>query len=751
MGIPTSKSKKTPRAGSRQKVDQLRDPSSPLRHPANSDLRLFYLFALFQTVIALLWFAIDHRPPRWDESTYLNISEYSFQHLKTFHLIQALDLHEVTNTKPGLIPFLTAISYFVVGHSVRVAALLVNLGSVWTLGYSLIAMSNLLVASPWPGLLGSLWFCLFETVMVFSGYYQVDLPLAAISALTVLLCVRLDRGSFSSLFDSILLGLAIVLGMGAKHLYVVFAGGPLLYFVGRCLFSGTDRLTARLARRWPVLLSIACGTLCGIWYHWLNSHILQEQIARSHSVAATGAIAPAPALWTIWVATLGRFPISQMLIFVAGLCCLAILARRMSWYPLLWIAGGWIGIRFTASFPLSYYFFPLLPGFTLIAATVICFDRVVPWGRHWTAPASRVLAGVLACLAVGVQLHERLGTANPGRLISGTVALMKSSDGIRSNPFVDTPYWQGGVVDGNSAVLPYPLDWKTDEVVGALKQIARQWDAGRILDVRLLTDYEWMSGDLFHYKVLRSGLTGQVAVQEPDFSRLNSPAGATDADVVIAKSGPIFKAGFYDVEWARRSQSVVDRLLENDGALLKARGFFLFERWPLPDHTWATVWVSRERMSRLDLLTRLGSASIEATAVSYVGPVGFDINGDIRRVLFEHPGAAPQITSVRWRLNLLPGARFKSAVGISPESWGPDKSDGVEFEVDVVEDGRTSIRWHRYLDPQHVASDRRWVDVEFPLNVTGHGPIDLILITRAGPRNNNLYDHAGWSDPVILP
>jgi hypothetical protein len=39
----------------------------------------------------------------------------------------------------------------------------------------------------------------------------------------------------------------------------------------------------------------------------------------------------------------------------------------------------------------------------------------------------------------------------------------------------------------------------------------------------LLTDYEWMSGDLFHYKVLRSGLTGQVAVQEPDLPRASIP------------------------------------------------------------------------------------------------------------------------------------------------------------------------------------------------------------------------------------
>ena len=713
-------------------------------------MRMFWVFALLQAFIALLWFSIDHRPPRWDESTYLYISEYSFQQLKALHIVQAFDLHGISSTKPGIIPLLTAIGYFAFGHSATVASLIVNLVSIWMIGYSLIALSNLLVASPWPGLLGSLWFCSFETVMVFSGYYQVDLPLSAFAALTVLLCVRLDRRDFSSLSDSILLGVAIALGMGTKHLYVAFAGGPLLYFATRCCFSGKDSLNARLARRWPVLAPMALGTLFGVWYHWLNRHILLEQIHRSASAAATGAVAPPPPLSSVWLQLLGRFPMQQMLLFAAGLGCLLVLARRMSLYPLLWLAGGWVGIRVAASFPLSYYFFPLLPAFAMVCATIVCLDRVVPWGRRWTPAAATVAAVLLACFAAGVQLHERLGTANPARLISGTVALIRSSDRVRSNPFVDENYWQRGVVDGNAAVLPYPSDWKTDEVIGALKQIVGKWDAGGVLDVRLLTDYEWMSGDLFHYKVLQSGLAGKVAVQEPDFSRLNSPAGATDADVLIAKSGPIFKADFYSMEWARRSQFVADRLLDNDGALLKDRGFVLFNRWPLPDNTWASVWVSKDRMSRQELLARFGSAVIQAEAANFVLPSALNINGDTRKVLFEHPGSLRQTTSARWHLDVPPGARFRSAVGISPDCWGPSRSDGVEFEVDVIEDGRTRVLWHQYLDPQHIESDRRWVDVEFPLNIKGTSPIDLILITRPGPKGDNTYDHAGWSEPVIL-
>src|SRR2546421_53963 len=75
---------------------------------------------------SLAWPRIDHRTPRWDESHYLAISQHSYHALQRGDVVGALCLRGVTVTKPGLVPFVSALTYFLLGDGETLATYLVN-------------------------------------------------------------------------------------------------------------------------------------------------------------------------------------------------------------------------------------------------------------------------------------------------------------------------------------------------------------------------------------------------------------------------------------------------------------------------------------------------------------------------------------------------------------------------------------------------------------------------------------------------
>src|SRR5262249_9136243 len=72
-----------------------------------------------------------------------------------------------------------------------------------------------------------------------------------------------------------------------------------------------------------------------------------------------------------------------------------------------------------------------------------------------------------------------------------------------------------------------------------------------------------------------------------------------------------------------------------------------------------------------------------------------------------------------------------------------------EFEIDIVEAGKTRVLFQRYIDPKQNSAHRKWFDFDLPLGAGGASPIDVHFVTRPGPKGDIGYDHAGWSNPLL--
>jgi len=129
---------------------------------------------------------------------------------------------------------------------------------------------------------------------------------------------------------------------------------------------------------------------------------------------------------------------------------------------------------------------------------------------------------------------------------------------------------------------------------------------------------------------------------------------------------------------------------------------------------------------------------------------------DTRTVLYEHPpqeGRAELTYRVRVPQTNPQKPALRFAIAISPEVWSPDKGDGTDFQVSVVDlelaDAGDPV-FVRYINPKHNPSDRRWRNFIVDLSRWEGRTIDLALITLAGPSGDWAFDWGGWADPQIV-
>jgi hypothetical protein len=148
----------------------------------------------------------------------------------------------------------------------------------------------------------------------------------------------------------------------------------------------------------------------------------------------------------------------------------------------------------------------------------------------------------------------------------------------------------------------------------------------------------------------------------------------------------------------------------------------------------------------LDLKAALGAATIKAPKPEFVKVAHFSIDNQRRDVLFMHPTSSAEFPAV----NLTKGSWLQFGIGINEEAWSKG-TDGVDFSVSARRaDGRLIRLFSRHLDPGHVATDQRWIDVELPLDQFAGSKVALILETGPGPNGDRIADWAGWSSPRLF-
>jgi hypothetical protein len=717
----------------------------------NSFIITFAALSIFYVTVSLLWFKIDRRPPRWDESHNLTISQHSFQALQRGNLLGALQLEGITTTKPGLIPFLSACSYFLVGDSEELATFLVNGISMLLVFFSLLRLSKDLTNRIDLGAIAALLFCNVPVVLVFSGYYQVESAVTALVCFTVWLTLAIERAGFRKKGVSILLGLTVMLGMGAKHLYVVYVFAPLALMVCRTVISGTRPFRLALQQRLPLMISLAMGAGIGVLYHAYNFHIILEQWARSKDSMLTGGLGTSPKAWSVFIGLLSPTQLASafwIFLFCLGVVISFVMKRWQVEYLLLSIVGGYIGVNYVASWPMSFYFLPLLPLFFFVCVIPVGVSIPLRWRSARVLERGRDLAAFAAiCILALHHLEARIGTRDIFQVVSKVPTVLLASEPLAENPFTKDQYWNTAYVDGNQAILPYPHKWPLEDMLREVAREIRLRPNPRMYRLASLTSYEWMSSNLLEYKVWQLHLQHQLKYVVP------LPPPATESlelflskyDFLILKTGRVLKQDFYLAEWARKSQAFVDEMTRNDFAVLRENGFTVLQRYDLPDGSEGTVWKSSRRFS--SLLQDLPLAKRTISQPGYCTISSFIIDNKQREVLFQHPVPPPHLNELAFEnISIDPGSKLAFGIALDPVSWSPGKGDGVEFILDISCEGQRKRFFNKYIDPKNNPQDRHWHDFLIDLHEFANNKITVILQTKPGPHDDINSDWAGWSD-----
>jgi len=144
-------------------------------------------------------------------------------------------------------------------------------------------------------------------------------------------------------------------------------------------------------------------------------------------------------------------------------------------------------------------------------------------------------------------------------------------------------------------------------------------------------------------------------------------------------------------------------------------------------------------------IKNLNKAIIETPQKEWVTQLIFNINGDSRVTLFEHPPS-----KITYKLTIPEKAFLSFGIALSPNSWSFDKGDGVLFEI-YVRDGSVKEKvFSKHIDPKNNVADRKWHDEVVDLSRYGKKEISLSFVTTPGPNNNTNYDWAGWGDPKLI-
>jgi len=139
------------------------------------------------------------------------------------------------------------------------------------------------------------------------------------------------------------------------------------------------------------------------------------------------------------------------------------------------------------------------------------------------------------------------------------------------------------------------------------------------------------------------------------------------------------------------------------------------------------------------LTTVLQDGFVLPTSRWGIGEDRFVIDQVPKRVLFQHP---PSRIDYETELPAQP-AQLHFALGLHPNTWGPDKGDGVSFQVDVTDLSAAEPLFAQYVDPKNRPTDRKWHLCA--LDLSRYRNQEIYLIFQTLPGAHNFFDWAHWA------
>jgi len=101
-------------------------------------------------------------------------------------------------------------------------------------------------------------------------------------------------------------------------------------------------------------------------------------------------------------------------------------------------------------------------------------------------------------------------------------------------------------------------------------------------------------------------------------------------------------------------------------------------------------------------------------------------------------------------LDVPAGGRLQTAVGVHPKRWFKYPPARVAFELWAVDAGERSLLATRTINPQGTPLDRRWFEIDVPLDAYAGRHIDLEFEVGTNRTHAEILEMGGWAIPRLV-
>lgn len=152
-----------------------------------------------------------------------------------------------------------------------------------------------------------------------------------------------------------------------------------------------------------------------------------------------------------------------------------------------------------------------------------------------------------------------------------------------------------------------------------------------------------------------------------------------------------------------------------------------------------------QTISVLNFIDELAySKEINFSDTANINKAVFIIDGEPRRVLFQHPSS-----SLTFKVNVPPGAQLQFSPALAPEIWWQDLQDGVEFNVYLRDEFRIERLFSKLISPNIKSAQQHWINAKIDLSRWANTTVEIIFETTPGVNGNSAFDWGGWGEPRL--
>ncbi|MDZ4712203.1 MAG: glycosyltransferase family 39 protein [bacterium] len=222
---------------------------------------LLLLLIVFLILTNLIWYNCGHKPIHWDSSIHLSLSVDAY---KTFaeNISGSSFINKMLGISwyyPPLVYYVSVPFYYLLGTDELTGLIEINFFLILLVCAVYLLGSRLYNKS--AGLFGAFCISMYPIVMEYSRDYMLDLPLAALVAISAYLLLRTEN--FTKPAYCILAGISLGCGMLIKWSFIFFLIPPLLFFV----FQGMKIKDHKLRVVSDFLLTIFISLVISLpWY-----------------------------------------------------------------------------------------------------------------------------------------------------------------------------------------------------------------------------------------------------------------------------------------------------------------------------------------------------------------------------------------------------------------------------------------------------------------------------------------------------